>query len=151
MSPAVPEKPTLEGLEATLALLQPPAESTPKAAGSSRHASAAAGTVDASILARMRDTMAHRGPDGADSYLSRDCKLGLAHRRLVFFLVLRVFQVAVGPFEIRLVFGYLLFKFGSLGMQPIARTLNFAYGKGVLFKLLFDFGTPLVCCFDCFF
>ncbi len=37
----------LEGLEATLALLQPPAESDASAAGSSRHAQAAAGTADA--------------------------------------------------------------------------------------------------------
>ncbi len=42
----------------------------------------AAGTVDARVLIRMRDTMAHRGPDGAGVYLSPDSKLGLAHRRL---------------------------------------------------------------------
>jgi asparagine synthase (glutamine-hydrolysing) len=38
--------------------------------------------VTASYLARMRDTMAHRGPDGAGLWISTDRKLGLAHRRL---------------------------------------------------------------------
>jgi len=38
--------------------------------------------VDGSLLDRMRDTMAHRGPDGAGSFISRDGRLGLGHRRL---------------------------------------------------------------------
>ena len=33
-------------------------------------------------LARMRDTMAHRGPDGADAWVAPDGRIGLAHRRL---------------------------------------------------------------------
>jgi asparagine synthase (glutamine-hydrolysing) len=33
-------------------------------------------------LVSMRDTMAHRGPDGAGLWLSPDGKIGLAHRRL---------------------------------------------------------------------
>ena len=33
-------------------------------------------------LVRMRDTMAHRGPDGADAWLAPDGRIGLAHRRL---------------------------------------------------------------------
>ncbi len=33
-------------------------------------------------LARMRDTMAHRGPDGAGLWLSKDRRVGLGHRRL---------------------------------------------------------------------
>jgi asparagine synthase (glutamine-hydrolysing) len=33
-------------------------------------------------IARMRDTMAHRGPDGADAWLAPDGRIGLAHRRL---------------------------------------------------------------------
>src|SRR5919202_5464250 len=40
------------------------------------------GQVNSNVLARMRDTMAHRGPDGADSWLSDDRKVGLGHRRL---------------------------------------------------------------------
>ena len=40
------------------------------------------GQVDRDVLARMRDTMAHRGPDGADSWISDDRKVGLGHRRL---------------------------------------------------------------------
>jgi asparagine synthase (glutamine-hydrolysing) len=38
--------------------------------------------VDAEVLAAMRDTMVHRGPDGADSWFSDDRSVGLAHRRL---------------------------------------------------------------------
>jgi asparagine synthase (glutamine-hydrolysing) len=41
-----------------------------------------AGTVDRSVLECMRDVMDHRGPDGADAWLSADRKVGLGHRRL---------------------------------------------------------------------
>lgn len=33
-------------------------------------------------IARMRDVMAHRGPDGAGAWISADQKVGLGHRRL---------------------------------------------------------------------
>src|SRR5258708_6994457 len=33
-------------------------------------------------IAKMRDTMAHRGPDGAGAWISKDKKIGLGHRRL---------------------------------------------------------------------
>jgi len=38
--------------------------------------------VEAALLAKMRDTMAHRGPDGDGLWVSGDGKIGLAHRRL---------------------------------------------------------------------
>jgi asparagine synthase (glutamine-hydrolysing) len=38
--------------------------------------------VTPDYLARMRDTMVHRGPDGAGLWISPDRKAGLAHRRL---------------------------------------------------------------------
>jgi asparagine synthase (glutamine-hydrolysing) len=38
--------------------------------------------VTAEYLARMRDTMVHRGPDGAGLWISPDRRVGLAHRRL---------------------------------------------------------------------
>jgi len=38
--------------------------------------------VDEAVLTAMRDTMVHRGPDGAGIYVTRDASLGLAHRRL---------------------------------------------------------------------
>ena len=41
-----------------------------------------AGAVDRTVLERMRDAMAHRGPDGADAWISADSKIGLGHRRL---------------------------------------------------------------------
>lgn len=38
--------------------------------------------VTEQYLTRMRDTMAHRGPDGAGVWLSPDWRVGLGHRRL---------------------------------------------------------------------
>ena len=38
--------------------------------------------VNAEYLTRMRDTMVHRGPDGAGLWISPDRRVGLAHRRL---------------------------------------------------------------------
>ena len=43
---------------------------------------AAPADVDIRVLNAMRDTMAHRGPDGAGTFISPDGRLGLAHRRL---------------------------------------------------------------------
>jgi asparagine synthase (glutamine-hydrolysing) len=40
------------------------------------------GQVNAEQLTRMRDTMTHRGPDGAGTWISNDGKVGLGHRRL---------------------------------------------------------------------
>jgi len=40
------------------------------------------GVVDEATLLRMRDTMVHRGPDGAGHWISPDRRVGLAHRRL---------------------------------------------------------------------
>jgi len=38
--------------------------------------------IDENVLIRMRDTMRHRGPDGAGIWVSKDKKVGLGHRRL---------------------------------------------------------------------
>ncbi len=38
--------------------------------------------ITQSLLETMRDTMVHRGPDGAGVYLDGNCMVGLAHRRL---------------------------------------------------------------------
>lgn len=35
-----------------------------------------------SLIDKMRDTMVHRGPDGAGTWVSKDRKVGLGHRRL---------------------------------------------------------------------
>ncbi len=39
-------------------------------------------TLDKNLLTKMRDTMVHRGPDGAGVWVSEDGKVGLGHRRL---------------------------------------------------------------------
>src|SRR5260370_9662862 len=38
--------------------------------------------VTDSYITRMRDTIAHRGPDGARNWVSPDGRIGLGHRRL---------------------------------------------------------------------
>ena len=38
--------------------------------------------VTAPYIDRMRDTMAHRGPDGAETWVSPDGRIGFVHRRL---------------------------------------------------------------------
>ncbi len=38
--------------------------------------------IDGELLVRMRDTMVHRGPDGAGIWISSDKRMGLSHRRL---------------------------------------------------------------------
>ena len=40
------------------------------------------GSIDDRVVGRMRDTMAHRGPDGCDTWISDDRKVGFGHRRL---------------------------------------------------------------------
>ena len=42
------------------------------------------GIVDRDLLVAMRDTLEHRGPDDAGSWLSADGRVGLGHRRLSF-------------------------------------------------------------------
>lgn len=74
--------------------------------------------------------------------------VGLAHRGLVFLLILCVLQVAVGTLQIRLVLGDLLFKTGPIGMQLITLCLYLTNRKSVLFKLLFDLSTLCNCGFD---
>src|SRR5919204_3509972 len=39
-------------------------------------------TVTGPYINHMRDTMAHRGPDGAGTWISEDGRVGLGHRRL---------------------------------------------------------------------
>lgn len=41
--------------------------------------------VDRELLLAQRDTMSHRGPDDAGIWLTTDCSVGLAHRRLSIF------------------------------------------------------------------
>jgi asparagine synthase (glutamine-hydrolysing) len=40
------------------------------------------GGVSAPLICRMRDTLRHRGPDGAGIYVTEDRRVGLGHRRL---------------------------------------------------------------------
>ena len=40
------------------------------------------GRIERAKIERMRDVMAHRGPDGAGAWVSDDRNLGLGHRRL---------------------------------------------------------------------
>lgn len=40
------------------------------------------GTVTGGLIARMRDVLRHRGPDGEGMFVSEDARIGLGHRRL---------------------------------------------------------------------
>ena len=42
----------------------------------------ASGGVTVDLVASMRDTMVHRGPDDAGTWMSQDRRVGLGHRRL---------------------------------------------------------------------
>ncbi|PSM18306.1 asparagine synthase (glutamine-hydrolyzing) [Nitratireductor sp. StC3] len=42
------------------------------------------GGVTPDVITQMRDTMGHRGPDGADLWISDDARIGFGHRRLSF-------------------------------------------------------------------
>jgi asparagine synthase (glutamine-hydrolysing) len=50
--------------------------------------------LDEDLLIRMRDTMVHRGPDGAGAWVSEDGKVGLGHRRLS---IIDLSEVATQP------------------------------------------------------
>ena len=39
-------------------------------------------TVDRDVLISMRDTMTHRGPDGAGAWFDDNLSVGIGHRRL---------------------------------------------------------------------
>src|ERR687887_354423 len=39
-------------------------------------------TITEPYITRMRDTMSHRGPDGAGVWIAEDARVGLGHRRL---------------------------------------------------------------------
>ena len=41
-----------------------------------------AAPVDPELVTRMRETMAHRGPDGAATWVAPDGRVGLGYRRL---------------------------------------------------------------------
>src|SRR6202035_5876256 len=42
----------------------------------------AEGSVSHDLIATMRDTLRHRGPDGEGMFVSEDARVGLGHRRL---------------------------------------------------------------------
>jgi len=41
-----------------------------------------AGGIELDVVARMRDTLKHRGPDDEGAWRSADGRVGLGHRRL---------------------------------------------------------------------
>jgi asparagine synthase (glutamine-hydrolysing) len=64
------------------------------------------GRVDAELVSRMRDTLAHRGPDGAATWVSDDARVGLAFRRLA---IIDLSETAMQPMpnetgDVRVVF-----------------------------------------------
>jgi asparagine synthase (glutamine-hydrolysing) len=83
--------------------------------------------VDPTLLARMRDTLAHRGPDGAASWLSDDGRVGLAFRRLA---IIDLSETAMQPMPnedgaIRVVFNGEIYNHRELRKELQARGHEF--------------------------
>ena len=78
--------------------------------------------VTADYLAGMRDTMVHRGPDGAGLWVSPDHRVGLAHRRLS---IIDLSQAAAQPMSnadgtLRIVFNGEIYNHAELRRELAA-------------------------------
>ncbi len=85
------------------------------------------GHVEASTLARMRDTLMHRGPDDAGLWVSPDATVGLGHRRLsILDLSERGRQPMTDPAgRVQLVFNGEIYNFRSLRAELKATGATF--------------------------
>ena len=85
-----------------------------------------AGRVEASLLTRMRERLAHRGPDGANTWVSRDRRCGLAHRRLS---IIDLSEQAAQPMHVEgrasLVFNGEIYNHAELREQLVERGCAF--------------------------
>ena len=75
--------------------------------------------VEAELLTRMRDTLAHRGPDGAKSWIAPDGRVGLGFRRLA---IVDLSDAAMQPMtnedsSTRLVFNGEIYNHGELRLE----------------------------------
>jgi asparagine synthase (glutamine-hydrolysing) len=76
----------------------------------------AASSVDAALVTRMRETLAHRGPDGAATWIAPDGRLGLGFRRLA---IIDLADAAMQPMpsedgSIRLIFNGEIYNHAEL-------------------------------------
>jgi asparagine synthase (glutamine-hydrolysing) len=72
------------------------------------------GGVDGELLTRMRETLHHRGPDGAGLFISPDRRLGLAHRRLSVVDLAGGAQPMHGPHDTCLIFNGEIYNYPEL-------------------------------------
>ena len=77
--------------------------------------------IDRGILQRMRDSMSHRGPDGAGLWMAPDGCVGLGHRRLS---ILDLSELAAQPMgsddaKVQLVFNGEIYNHAEIRQQLI--------------------------------
>src|SRR4051794_17804679 len=84
------------------------------------------GAVNAATLVSMRDTLEHRGPDGAGLFVSDDRRVGFGHRRLSIVDLAGGAQPMFGEHGECLVFNGEIYNYPELRRQMSA--------EGILFR-----------------
>jgi asparagine synthase (glutamine-hydrolysing) len=83
------------------------------------------GGISEPLLVRMRDTLPHRGPDGAGIHVSPDRRLGFGHRRLSIIDLEHGAQPMFGPRGTCLVFNGEIYNYPELRRQLSADGTQF--------------------------
>jgi asparagine synthase (glutamine-hydrolysing) len=83
------------------------------------------GGLSSDLLTRMRETLHHRGPDGAGNYLSDDRRVGLASRRLAIVDIAGGAQPMVGDDGLVLVFNGEIYNYPRLRQELAASGADF--------------------------
>jgi len=83
--------------------------------------------LDPEVLVKMRDVMAHRGPDGAGRWISPDGRVGLGHRRLS---ILDLSDLAAQPMgsddgKVQLVFNGEIYNHAEIRMELIKEGVTY--------------------------
>jgi asparagine synthase (glutamine-hydrolysing) len=104
--------------------------------------------VDPEELIRIRDAMRHRGPDGAGLWLSENCSVGLAHRRLS---IIDLSDIAAQPMttedgQYSIVFNGEIYNYLFLRQELEARGCHFRSNSDteVLLRLYVERGPEMV-------
>ena len=84
------------------------------------------GGVDPAVIARMRDTLVHRGPDGEGLFVSSDRRVGLGHRRLSIVDPAHGAQPMFGAHEECVVFNGEIYNYPALREELVADGARFA-------------------------
>lgn len=85
----------------------------------------AVGRVTPETVVQMRDTLGHRGPDGAGVHVSEDCRVGLGHRRLAIVDLAHGAQPMIGEGGECLVFNGEIYNYPALRRDLEGRGARF--------------------------